>query len=219
VVHIARRTKPAVKAPTDPGYELQQMGDAETVFADWTPESLTPHDENVEVYSNCASVELLLNGQSLGSQPIHEDASARTWTVAFAPGMLRAVCGDAAKTSETLTTAGAPAKIVLTAANDHVGSGFDDVVQVRAVVVDVAGVRVPRASQELTFAVSGPGKVVAVDNGDLISHEPFQATQRAAFDGTAVAYVRASAKTGTLRVTVSADGLKSGSAMMRAGAR
>ena len=219
VVHIARRTKPTPKTPTDPGYELQQMGDAETVFADWTPESLAPHDENVEVYSNCASVELLLNGQSLGSQPIHEDASARTWTVAFAPGKLRAVCSDAAKTSETLTTAGAPAKIVLTAASSHVGSGFDDVVQVRATVVDENGIRVPRAAQELMFAVSGAGKIVAVDNGDLISHEPFQSMERKAFDGTAVAYVRASAKAGTLRVTASADGLKSGSVGIRANPR
>jgi beta-galactosidase len=210
VVHIARRTKPTPKAPTDPGYELQQMGDAETVFADWTPESLAPHDENVEVYSNCASVDLLLNGESLGVQAIHEDASPRTWTVAFAPGTLKAVCADAPKTSETLTTAGTPAKIVLTAASDWVGSGFDDVVQVRATVVDANGVRVPRASQELIFAVSGPGEIVAVDNGDLVSHEPFQGKTRAAYDGTAVVYVRGSARTGMVRVTASADGLKAG---------
>jgi beta-galactosidase len=214
VVHIARRTKPTPKAPTDPGYELQQMGDEETVFHDWTPELLGPHDENVEVYSNCASVELLLNGKSLGVQAIHEDASARTWTVAFAKGSLKAVCADAAKTSETLTTAGAPAKIVLKAASDHVGSGFDDVVQVRATVVDANGVRVPRASQELRFAVRGPGEIVAVDNGDLVSHEPFQGRLRAAYDGTAVMYVRGSGKAGQIRVTASADGLKAGTIVL-----
>ena len=214
VVHIARRTKPTPKAPTDPGYELQQMGDEETVFHDWTPESLAPHDEKVEVYSNCASVELLLNGKSLGSQAIHEDASARTWTVAFTPGSLKAVCADAAKTSETLITAGGPAKVVLAAESNHVGNGFDDVVQVRATVVDANGVRVPRASQELTFKVSGPGEIVAVDNGDLVSHEPFQAKSRAAYDGTAVAYVRSTAKTGVMRVSVSANGLKAGTSVL-----
>ena len=214
VVHIARRTRPTPKAPTDPGYELQQMGDAETVFADWTPESLEPHDENVEVYSNCKDVELLLNGKSLGKKAMHEDASARTWTVAFAPGKLRAVCGDAVKTSETLTTAGKPDNLVLTAASDYVGSSFDDVVQVRATVVDANGVRVPRASPELTFAVSGPGTIVAVDNGDLVSHEPFQAKTRAAYDGTAVAYVRSTANTGGVRVTASADGLKPGTSVL-----
>jgi beta-galactosidase len=216
VVHIARRTKPTPKAPTDPGYELQQMGDEETVFHDWTPESLAPHDEKVEVYSNCASVDLLLNGKSLGAQAIHEDASARTWTVAFAPGSLKAVCANAAKSSEMLTTAGAPAKIVLTAVSDHVGSGFDDVVQVRATVVDANDVRVPRASQELTFAVSGPGEIVAVDNGDLVSHEAFQSKSRAAYDGTVVAYVRGRAKVGVVRVTASADGLKSGTTALSA---
>jgi beta-galactosidase len=216
VVHIARRTKPTPKAPTDPGYELQQMGDEETVFADWTPDSLAPHNESVEVYSNCASVELWLNGQSLGAKPINADALARTWTVAFEPGKLRAVCGDAAKTSETLTTAGKPAHISLTAASHSVGSRFDDVVQLRATVVDANGVRVPRASQEVTFAVSGPGEVVAVDNSDIASHEPFQAKKRAAYDGTAVAYVRATNSAGQVRVTVSADGLHSGTALLHA---
>jgi beta-galactosidase len=216
VVHIARRTKPTPKAPTDPGYELQQMGDEETVFADWTPESLAPHEEHVEVYSNCQSVDLLLNGQSLGAKPINADASARTWTVAFAPGKLRAVCDDAAKTSETLTTAGKSDHIVLTAASHHVGSGFDDVVQVRATVVDANGVRVPRASQELTFAVSGPGEVVAVDNSDIASHEPFQATTRAVYDGAAVSYVRATSASGQMRVMASAEGLHIGTVLLYA---
>jgi len=126
------------------------------------------------------------------------------------------VCGDAAKTSETLTTADKPDHIVLTAASRHVGSRFDDVVQVRATVVDANGVRVPRASQELTFAVSGPGEVVAVDNSDIASHEPFQATTRAVYDGAAVAYVRATSASGQMRVMASAEGLHSGTVLLYA---
>jgi beta-galactosidase len=105
---------------------------------------------------------------------------------------------------------------VLTAASRHVGSRFDDVVQVRATVVDANGVRVPRASQELTFAVSGPGEVVAVDNSDIASHEPFQATTRAVYDGAAVAYVRATSASGQMRVMASAEGLHSGTVLLYA---
>ena len=216
VVHIVRRTRPTPKAPTDPGYELQQMGDAETVFADWTPESLAPHDEQVEVYSNCSDVELWLNGASLGSKARNADDAPRTWTVAFAPGSLRAVCGGPVKTEETLKTAGAASRVVLLSESARVGDTFDDVVRVRAFVEDAAGVRVPRAHPELHFAVTGPGVIVAVDNGDLVSHEPFEASQRTAFDGMAVVYVRATAKAGRIVVTASADGLKSGTATLSA---
>lgn len=216
IVHIARRTKPTPKSPTDPGYEAQQMGGSETVFADWTPESLAPHEEHVEVYSNCADVTLQLNGDSLGSKPRNADDSPRTWIVNFAPGTLRAVCGNAKKTAETLTTAGKPARILLTPASAQVGKAYDDAVTVRATVVDTAGIRVPRADTLLHFTVTGPGAVIAVDNGDNVSHEPFQATTRSVFDGAAVAYIRATAATGQIRITASADGLKSGSALLSA---
>ena len=216
VVHMARRVKPAPKAPTDPGYELQQMGGEETAFADWTPELLAPHEEHVEVYSNCKGVELLLNGQSLGSKARNADDTPRMWSVAFAPGNLRAVCGDGVKAEETLVTAGKPERIVLKPESAQVGDAFDDVVRVRAEVVDANGVRVPRASEELQFAVSGAGKIVAVDNGDMGSHEPFEATSRAAFDGMAVVWVRATEKTGRMRVTASAEGLKTGETEIRA---
>jgi beta-galactosidase len=216
VVHLARRAKPAPKSPTDPGYELQQMGGEETAFADWTPESLQPHDEHVEVYSNCKDVDLLLNGTSLGSKVRNADDAPRTWTVSFAPGVLQAVCGDG-KTQETLKTAGKPDWTLLTPESTHVGSGYDDLVRLRAVVMDGPGVRVPRDKSKLTFAVSGPGEIVAVDNGDLASHEPLQATTRSAYDGMAVVYVRATAKTGQIRVSVSADGLSDGVAVLQAG--
>jgi beta-galactosidase len=209
-VAVTRREKPAPKAPTDPGYEKQQMGAEETEFHDWTPESAGPHTENVEVYSNCKNVDLKLNGKSLGVEAIHADDSPRTWSVAFAPGELQASCSEAAETVDSLRTAGKADHLVLESLASQVGSGFDDVVQVRAVVVDVAGVPVPRADPELHFAVSGPGRIVAVDNADLASHEPFQAVSRAAYDGTAVAYVRGSGTPGTIRITVSAEGLKSG---------
>jgi beta-galactosidase len=219
VVHVVRRTKPTPKAPTDPGYELQQMGDAETVFADWTPESLAGHDERVEVYSNCKDVELWLNGVSLGSKPRNADDAPLAWNVAFAPGALRAGCGGSEKAEETLRTAGKAERVVLVPESSQVGDGFDDVVRVRAFIEDAVGVRVPRVGQELHFAVSGPGEIVAVDNGDNVSHESFQGAARAAFDGTAVVYVRASAKAGSFVVTASSEGLKSGEANLRAGGK
>lgn len=208
VVHIVRRVKPRAKSPTDPGYEPSavQLGGAETTFADWTPESLDAHTENVEVYSNCPQVELSLNGTSLGTKPIHPDASPRTWEVTFAPGKLAAFCSGPRPATETLTTAGKPDHLVLTPTAPTVGTTFDDAVSLRAVVVDANGIRVPRSTPMLSFAIEGPAAILAVDNADNRSHEPFQATQRSAYDGEAIAWVRAKGA-GELRITVSSPDL------------
>jgi hypothetical protein len=41
-------------------------------------------------------------------------------------------------------------------------------------VADRDGVNVPRANQKIRFSVTGPGEVVATDNGDPTSFESFQ---------------------------------------------
>ena len=51
------------------GYDPNEQVRTQVVFGDWTPKNLGPHEENVEVYSNCQEVELFLNGKSLGSKP------------------------------------------------------------------------------------------------------------------------------------------------------
>jgi beta-galactosidase len=49
-----------------------------------------------------------------------------------------------------------------------------------------------------------------VDNGDNASHEPFQATERHAYQGRCVAIVKAKASQGAIAITASAPGLVSG---------
>ena len=72
--------------PPDPSVRF-----SEPLLADWTPKDLTPHTENVEVYTNAEEVELFLNGKSLGVQRLHPDASPIVYKVPFAPGTLKAV--------------------------------------------------------------------------------------------------------------------------------
>ncbi len=234
VVHMVRRVAAARAAVTDPGYEpgspqalalakgatrtaaaspavrAQEFG-RPTAFADWTPGSLAPHDERVEVYSNCTSVELSLNGASLGTKPRNADDSARKWTVLFTPGTLKAACQDG--TAESLRTAGAAATVTLTVERSRLSSSFDDVGYVRAQVVDAQGTPVPDVAMMLHFMVSGPGVIVATDAGDNADHSSFQTGERAAVRGRAIAIVRGTGK-GEVKVTVSADGLAGSSVAM-----
>ena len=76
-------------------------------------------------------------------------------------------------------------------------------------MVDEHGVVVPSAANEITFAVTGPGSVVAVDNQDISSHESFQGNMRSAFQGRCIAIVRASGP-GRIGITASAAPLRAG---------
>ena len=105
---------------------------------------------------------------------------------------------------------------MLASNGDRLVADPDAVAFVRAAVVDGQGTMVPSANALITFRVSGPGRVAAVDNGDNESHEPFQASERHAFHGECIAYIQATAPAGKITVTASAPGLKTGALTLKA---
>ena len=195
----------------------------------------------VLAYTNCDTVELFLNGRSLGvkayesprqgnaggwnryARPVVPATTADlhlSWDVPYAPGVLKAVGyreGRAVAESE-VRTAGAPAALVLSADTDHLRADGADVASVAVSVVDAAGTVVPNADNLIRFKVEGPGALLATDNGDPSSHEPYQAPQRRAFHGLALALVRAGATPGDLRLTAEADGLRPATLVLTADA-
>ena len=178
---------------------------------DWTPADFGALNmARVNVYSNCDEVELFLNGQSLGKQSKNADDSPRTFSVDFEPGVLRAVGynnGTQAAVDE-LKSAGDPVKIVLASEKETIRNTWEEVVYVTATVVDGDGIRNPNVNHKLKFTISGPGIILAVDNGNNSSHEPYKATERTVYQGEAVALIQASANSGAITLTVSAPGLE-----------
>jgi len=218
MVFITRRVAPTALSPTDPGYQPDpQRRQQQVLFPDWTPKSIEPHNENVEIYSNSETVELFLNGKSLGSKPRPADDSPRNWDVDFAAGTIKAVASNGGRIVATheLRTAGAPAKIILSADRQRITNSWDDVSHLTVTVVDANGVLVPTADNSISFKVTGPGWVAAVDNGDNASHELFQTTTRRAFQGECIAMIKSKASTGRVTVTATSQGLRTGSITIR----
>ena len=217
MVFITRRVAPTALSPTDPGYEPDLQRRQQVLFADWTPVNSSSHDEKVEAYSNCVQVELLLNGKSLGQKSRPADDSPRTWMVPFVPGTLKAVGTNSGRVvaSYELRTAGKPAAIALAADRNVLTPVWDDVVYVSATVVDENGVLVPNAGDLITFKIRGPGVIAAVESADNNSHEPFQASERHAFQGGCFAIIKATAP-GKITIEASASGLKSSSIIISA---
>ncbi|ATC63639.1 glycoside hydrolase family 2 [Nibricoccus aquaticus] len=216
MVHLTRSMSERAPPPVDPGYEtaaqiavLAAQQKEPEMRSDWTPENREPHEETVDVFSNCDEVELFLNGRSLGVKGRVENARPRMWKVTYEPGEIRAVAKNAGKVVATheLRTASAAAKLRLTPDRARVQNHWDDVVRVEVEIVDTAGVRVPSAEPLVEFSISGPGVIAAVDNGDNASHELFQAPRRTAMDGRCTVYVKASAAKGRIVLTAAASGL------------
>jgi len=122
----------------------------------------------------------------------------------------------AAWATDQVKTAGAAARVVLTADRTAIRGDGQDLVFVTATIQDANGVTVPRAHDRVTFRVDGPGRIAATDNGDPTSFEAFTSPSRDAFNGLALVIVRpARGLTGELRITATADGLKAGTAQVR----
>jgi beta-galactosidase len=215
-VHIARRIAASESTSTDPGYAAQIGRFRQTLFLDWTPSSLAPHDETVEVYTNCDEVDLLLNDTSLGRQKLHSDASPLTWKVPFQSGSLKAIAYKNGQrvAHDELRTATKATKLVLTPERTTLTPSPDDVVFLTATVVDATGTVVPDAANLIQFSVTGPAAIATVDSGSNVDQSPFQASERKAYEGRNVVTVRATAAAGAITVTASADGLTSATASL-----
>jgi beta-galactosidase len=187
----------------------------------WTTEPMVhilPHwnwsagtDVAVYVYSNCDSVELFLNDKSQGAKTATAPALHTEWSVPWASGPLRADCkkGGNVAASDTVKTAGSAAKVVLSADRSSIRADGKDLVFVTADVQDAGGVFVPTANSALTFSVSGAGQLVGVDNGDPTDTTSYKGTSRKAFNGKALAIVRATTTAGSITIKASATGLGS----------
>lgn len=207
MVHVVRRVATSRTTAADPGFE--PLNRRQSQFSDWTPQDAAPHDENVEVYSNCEEVELILNDKSLGSKPHNDDDAPRIWKVPFEAGAIKALGKnkDQVVATHELRTAGKSAKIILAADSTKLAADWDDVCCVTAAIADENGIQNPKTNDLIGFKITGPGVIAAVDNGDRSSHELFQASERHAYQGQCFAMLKASAASGRITLTASAPGL------------
>jgi beta-galactosidase len=166
----------------------------------------------VHVYSSGDEAELFLNGKSQGKRKKKKLEYRFQWNeVVYEPGVLEVVVKKRGKKwARAVTRTTSPAKkLVLSADRRVLRADGRDLSFVTVRVSDRSGTTVPRRHDVIRFSVTGPGDVVAVDNGDPTNFEPFQASERKAFNGLALAVVRASAKkSGSIRLRAEAVGLE-----------
>jgi beta-galactosidase len=162
-------------------------------------------------YSNADSVELFLNEKSLGSKSFKDIGELHlTWEVPYQPGTLKAVATKDGKVFCTtkVKTAGNPAGIVLSADRSTINADGADLSFITAKIVDAEGTHVPNASDLISFNIEGPGKLIAVCNGNPLNHESFQAKQHSAFNGLCLVVIQSENRAGNISISATAKGLK-----------
>jgi len=184
-------------------------------------------------YTNCDTVELFLNGKSLGVQgywfprqgmeekygifPARNRAPRTTadlhltWTVPYHPGTLKAVGVKDGKVVaiEEITTTGEPAAVELAADRQEITADRRDVAHIVVKILDAHGRVVPTADNEVSFEILGEGKLIGLDNGNPQSHEDFMSNRRKAFNGLCLAIVQSTSNPGKVQITASSPGLQS----------
>jgi hypothetical protein len=168
--------------------------------------------------SNCETVELFLNGKSLGMKAMERNGHLE-WQVPYAPGTLEA---RGMKKGRVMTarveTTGKPARIVLSPDRASIRAGGEDVSVVNVTVVDAQGREVPDAGNLIRFGVNGTGRIVGVGNGDPSSHEPDKYLtgeyRRMLFNGKCQVIVQSSQQNETLSLKAMSEGLQTGEVMI-----
>ena len=84
---------------------------------------------------------------------------------------------------------------------------------------DAEGNFCPTADNLVEFEIEGEGEIVAVGNGNPISHESYQASQRKLFNGLCLVIVRSTKKEGPIKLTATSDGLKEYSVIIKSNKR
>jgi len=162
----------------------------------------------VWAWSNCDSVELFLNGQSLGvRRPGRRWQEMQcAWDVPYEPGEIRAIGRkDGAVAAEHFqVTAGDPARLLLTLEGSPLGESVPDLAAVSAAATDGAGNFHPRGSSRVAFAVQGPAHLRALGNGDPADLGPHTLDSRRAFHGLCKAFVESDGRPGAIRLVAAA---------------
>jgi beta-galactosidase len=167
----------------------------------------------VHLYTSGDEAELFLNGRSLGRKKKGDREYRLRWNdVKYESGELKAVAYKNGKpwAEATRRTTGMASALKLEADRSAIRADGSDLSFVTVSLRDAKGDLVPTAAPLLRFHVDGAGEFVAADNGDPTDLRTFSEPQRNAFNGLALAIVRARrGASGPIQLTVDSDGLPS----------
>ena len=199
----------AVKEPS--GYHGDIALTAWSVWPEWESwnwQGWEGKPIEVEVFTRSPQVSLYLNGELVGTKQVDRSTQFKAvFSVPYQPGTLIAKAGGK---EVSLTTAGEPAAIRLTADKTILNADGQDLAFITLEVVDRKGNVCPDAAVPCQVAVSGKATFLAAASADLTDREPYTSPSVKTWKGRAIIVVRSTSLPGKSTLTVTAPTLSKG---------
>ena len=169
---------------------------------------------DVEVYTKAPEVSLYLDDKLIGTKAVNRSTGFKAvFSVPYQAGTLRAEAGGR---RVTLSTAGEPARLRLSADRSGITAGGQDLAFITVEVVDRQGRVCPDAAVSCEAFVKGSGSVLAFASADLKDTEPAASPRVTTWKGRALLVVRSTGEQGRINVSVRGKGLKPASLSLAA---
>ena len=191
----------AVKEPD--GYHgkiLETRWSVWPTWESWNWPSWEGKPIDVEVYTKAPEVTLYLNDKPIGTKAVSQSTEYKAvFTVPYEAGTLRAEAGGK---RATLSTAGEPARLRLTADRSVMTAGGQDLSFITVEVIDREGRVCPNAAIPCEAIVKGQGTLLSFASADLKDREPYTSPCVTTWKGRALLVVRSSQKKGKAQVSI-----------------
>lgn len=173
--------------------------------ASWSWAGYEGRPITVEVYSDADEVELLLDGESIGTAPAGaEHRYLAVFESTYRPGELVAEARTGGRVVGRTRLRSAGAEVVLTATPDREAIRADDrdLAFVEIAITDAQGEVHVLEDADITVEVTGPGRVQGLASDALASEDDYSAASCRTLRGRALAVIR---PTGEGMITVRVD--------------
>lgn len=169
---------------------------------------------DIRACTNAPEVELFINDVSQGRRTIdhaHGRKLIADWQAPYAPGTITAVAYDRwgrEVARDSHTSFGDSKRIVLTADRQELTADCEDMCFITVSAVDEKGCPVENAADYVKAQLTGPGRILGMDNGDSTDYDDYKTTVRKLFSGRLLIVVGSTAEEGELVLRVSGRNLE-----------
>jgi len=173
-----------------------------------------PADKEVVVFTNCSQVAIELNSKVVHT--LNRNAFPDGVIKAMVPyeygelvahAYFQGADGQQQKVSDTLHSSSAPYALAMNSDQQELG-GKKRIVHITTSVVDSTGELNPHSNHLVNYELDGPGRIRAIDNGDLADHTPQGSNSKQIRRGKQLLILQAGGEPGDLVVSATADGLR-----------
>lgn len=182
------------------------------VFPHWNWKGREGQKVKVGCYSNADTVELYLNGKTLGKKAMPHNGHLE-WITEYQAGELKAVAyRKGRKIEAVIETTDDAYQIVATPCRSSLAADGQDAVIVNFLVKDRNGREVPDASHLIHFKLTGDASILGVGNGNMESLEDERCLngdyKRKLFNGKCQIVVRSGKSAENIEIEATGEGLQ-----------